>query len=70
MGKVQKAKKVPKDVLRKCEDLGDSAEGRKRSPRLSLLGIVAKRQKVIPKDIMEKVWSNLTGREQYGEDII
>ena len=29
-------------------------------PKIESLGIVAKRQKVIPKDIMEKVWSNLT----------
>ena len=29
------------------------------------MGIVAKRQKVIPKDIMEKVWSNLTVKEWY-----
>ena len=32
-------------------------------PKIVSLGIVAKRQKVIPKDIMEKVWSNLTVKE-------
>ena len=32
-------------------------------PKIESLGIVAKRQKVIPKDIMEKVWSNLTVKE-------
>ena len=26
--------------------------------------------KKIPKDVFEKMWSNLTVREQYGEDII
>ena len=37
-GESAEGKKVPKDVLKKCEDLGDSAEGIKRSPRLSLWG--------------------------------
>ena len=32
-------------------------------PKIESLGIVAKRQKVIPKDITEKVWSNLTVKE-------
>ena len=32
-------------------------------PKIESLGIVAKRQKVIPKNIMEKVWSNLTVKE-------
>ena len=33
------------------------------------MGTVQKAKK-IPKDVFEKMWSNLTGREQYGEDII
>ena len=26
--------------------------------------------KEVPKDVVKKMWSNLTGREQYGEEII
>ena len=33
------------------------------------MGTVQKAKR-IPKDAFEKMWSNLTGREQYGEDII
>ena len=32
-------------------------------PKIESLGIVAKGRKMIPKDIMEKVWSNLTVKE-------
>ena len=39
-------------------------------PKIESLGIVAKRQKVIPKDIMEKVWSNLTVKEYIMRTII
>ena len=42
--------------------LGIVQKGRKEIPKIEPLGIVARRQKVIPKDIMEKVWSNLTVR--------
>ena len=33
------------------------------------MGTVQKAKKVL-KDVFEKMWSNLTGRKQYGEDII
>ena len=33
------------------------------------MGTVQKAKK-IPKDVFEKMWSNLTGREKYDEDII
>ena len=33
------------------------------------MGTVQK-AKEIPKDVFEKMWSNLTGRERYGEVII
>ena len=33
------------------------------------MGTVQKAKK-IPKDVFEKMWSNLTGREEYDEDII
>ena len=33
------------------------------------MGTVQKAKK-IPKDDFEKMWSNLTGREEYDEDII
>ena len=39
-------------------------------PKIESLGIVAKRQKVIPKDIMEEVWSNLTVKEYIMRTII
>ena len=39
-------------------------------PKIVSLGIVIKKQKMIPKDIMEKVWSNLTVKEYIMRTII
>ena len=39
-------------------------------PKIVSLGIVEKRQKVTPKDIMEKVWSSLTVKERIMRTII
>ena len=32
--------------------------------------VTVQKAKKIPNDVFEKMWSNLTGGEQYGEDII